>query len=187
MAVHVPLSKEAIAECKISHAKFSKYFATSKWYASRCAKSRYGFQGFIILSLEKPDSKGEHKLFSNFNEIAMAMEFDELDIHSTIRVVHERHVITTTAGRMVLRSILPSFVSPHLWNRVLKKKDISNLIDCVYKESGIGGTAVFLDNLKDLGFKYATKAGISIAAADIIIPDSKTKMITELKSVCVRF
>ena len=180
MAVHVPLSKEAIAECKILMLSSANILlpASGKPVA---VPSQDMVLGLYYLSLEKPDSKGEHKLFSNFNEIAMAMEFDELDIHSTIRVVHERHVITTTAGRMVLRSILPSFVSPHLWNRVLKKKDISNLIDCVYKESGIGGTAVFLDNLKDLGFKYATKAGISIAAADIIIPDSKTKMITESK------
>ena len=182
MAVHVPLSKEAIAECKILLLSSANILlpASGKPVA---VPSQDMVLGLYYLSLEKTDSKGEHKFFSNLDEITMAMEFDELDIHSCIRVTNGRSVIKTTAGRMVLRSIVPDFVSTHLWNRVLKKKDISNLIDCVYKESGIGGTALFLDNLKNLGFKYATKAGISIAASDIIIPNSKEKMVARSKEI----
>lgn len=78
---------------------------------------------------------------------------------------------------MILKSILPDFVPIHLWNKVLKKKDIAALIDYVYKEGGVGITASFLDNLKNLGFKYATKAGISISADDIIVPDNKNKVV----------
>ena len=180
MAVHVPLSKEAIAECKILMLSSMNILlpASGKPVA---VPSQDMVLGLYYLSLEKPDSKGEHKLFSNFNEIAMAIEFGELDINSSIRVVLNGHVITTTAGRMILKSILPDFVLPNLWNRILKKKDISNLIDCVYKEGGIGMSATFLDNLKNLGFQYATKAGVSISAADIIIPDSKDSMIAESK------
>ena len=59
----------------------------------------------------------------------------------------------------------------------MKKKDIGTLIDYVYKEGGIGISAGFLDSLKDLGFKYATKAGVSISAADIIVPENKQKVI----------
>ena len=180
MAVHVPLSKEAIAECKILMLSSMNILlpASGKPVA---VPSQDMVLGLYYLSLEKPDSKGEHKLFSNFNEIAMAIEFGELDINSSIRVVLNGHVITTTAGRMILKSILPDFVLPNLWNRILKKKDISNLIDCVYKEGGIGMSATFLDDLKNLGFQYATKAGVSISAADIIIPDSKDSMIAESK------
>lgn len=69
----------------------------------------------------------------------------------------------------------------HLWNKVLKKKDIAALIDYVYKEGGVGITASFLDNLKNLGFKYATKAGISISADDIIVPDNKNKVVEGAK------
>ncbi|RDU61245.1 DNA-directed RNA polymerase subunit beta/beta' [Helicobacter sp. MIT 14-3879] len=180
MAVHVPLSKEAIAECKILMLSSMNILLPASGKPV-VVPSQDMVLGLYYLSLEKPDSKGEHKLFSNFNEIAMALEFGGLDINSAIRVVIDRHVLTTTAGRMVIKSILPDFVLPHLWNRVLKKKDISNLIDCVYKEGGVGLTATFLDNLKDLGFKYATKAGISISAADIIIPESKQKMIEDSK------
>ncbi|RDU66804.1 DNA-directed RNA polymerase subunit beta/beta' [Helicobacter didelphidarum] len=180
MAVHVPLCKEAIAECKILMLSSMNILlpASGKPVA---VPSQDMVLGLYYLSLERQNSKGEHKLFSNFNEISMAMEFDELDINSTIRVVLDGHTLVTTAGRMVIKSILPDFVSQHLWNRVLKKKDISNLIDCVYKEGGVGLTATFLDDLKNLGFKYATKAGVSISAADIIIPESKQKMINESK------
>lgn len=180
MAVHIPLTKEAIAECKILMLSSMNILlpASGKPVA---VPSQDMVLGLYYLSLEKQGSKGEHKLFSNFNEIAMAMEFGTLDINASIRVVVDKHIIVTTAGRMVLKSILPDFVPTHLWNRVMKKKDISNLIDCVYKEGGVGVTASFLDNLKDLGFKYATKAGVSISAADIIIPESKHKMIENAK------
>ena len=182
MAVHIPLTKEAIAECKILMLSSMNILlpASGKPVA---VPSQDMVLGLYYLSLVKPDSKGEHKLFSNFNEIAIALEFGELDINSSIRVVIDRNVVTTTAGRMIIKSILPDFVSTHLWNRVLKKKDISNLIDCVYKEGGIGMSATFLDNLKNLGFEYATKAGISIAASDIIIPPTKDAMIAEAKRV----
>ncbi|MBS5831176.1 MAG: DNA-directed RNA polymerase subunit beta', partial [Campylobacter concisus] len=75
----------------------------------------------------------------------------------------------------------PDFVPENMWNKIMKKKDIANLVDYVYRNGGLEVTADFLDKLKNLGFRYATKAGISISIADIIVPDSKQKYIDEAK------
>jgi DNA-directed RNA polymerase subunit beta' len=74
---------------------------------------------------------------------------------------------------MIIKDILPDFVPLSYWNKVLKQKDIGVLFDYIYKHGGYKVTPRFLDNLKDLGFKYATDAGISISITDIIIPEAK--------------
>lgn len=181
MAVHIPLSQEAIAECKILMLSSMNILlpASGKPVA---VPSQDMVLGLYYLSLEKIGVKGEHKLFGNIDEIMIAIDANELDINAKIRTVVERRVLHTTAGRLILRSVLPEFVPANLWNKVLKKKDISTLIDCVYKECGIGFAATFLDNLKNLGFEYATKAGISISAADIIVPQDKEKLVNVAKN-----
>ncbi|PAF45722.1 DNA-directed RNA polymerase subunit beta [Helicobacter sp. 11S02629-2] len=180
MAVHVPLSQEAITECKVLMLSSMNILlpASGKPVA---VPSQDMVLGLYYMSLVRKNTKGEHKLFANFNEIQIALDSGDLDINSRIYVVEDGKKLETTAGRMVVKSILPDFVPTDLWNRILKKKDISNLIDCVYKEGGVGITANFLDNLKNLGFKYATKAGISISASDIIVPPSKAELIEKAK------
>ena len=180
MAVHVPLSQEAIAECKLLMLSSMNILLPASGKAV-AVPSQDMVLGLYYLSLEKKGVKGEHKIFGSIDEIVMAIEMGELDINARIKTVYERRVIDTTAGRMILSSILPDFVPLSLWNQTMKKKDIGALIDYVYKEGGLGITATFLDNLKNLGFKYATKAGISISAADIIIPQDKMGMIEEAK------
>ncbi|WP_390578307.1 hypothetical protein, partial [Helicobacter pylori] len=123
--------------------------------------------GLYYLSLEKSGVKGEHKLFSSVNEIITAIDTKELDIHAKIRVLDQGNIIATSAGRMIIKSILPDFIPTDLWNRPMKKKDIGVLVDYVHKVGGIGITATFLDNLKTLGFRYATKAGLFIPMEDI--------------------
>lgn len=115
------------------------------------------------------------------NEIITAIDTKELDIHAKIRVLDQGNIITTSAGRMIIKSILPDFIPTDLWNRPMKKKDIGVLVDYVHKVGGIGITATFLDNLKTLGFRYATKAGISISMEDIITPKDKQKMVEKAK------
>ena len=177
MAVHVPLSQEAITECKVLMLSSMNILLPASGKAV-AVPSQDMVLGLYYLSLEKKGVKGEHKIFSDIDQIMVAIDAGELDINAKIQTVIERQLVTTTTGRMILHSILPDFVPTNLWNRVLKKKDISVLIDHVYKEAGIGTTATFLDNLKNLGFVYATKAGISISAADIIIPDNKESIIS---------
>ena len=180
MAVHVPLSQEAITECKVLMLSSMNILLPASGKAV-AVPSQDMVLGLYYLSLEKKGVQGEHKLFGDIDQIMIAIDSGNLDINAKIRTVIDRYTITTTAGRMILHSILPISVPLNLWNKVLKKKDIGVLIDYVYKEAGVGVTATFLDNLKDLGFKYATKAGISISAADIVIPKEKETIINEAK------
>jgi DNA-directed RNA polymerase beta' subunit len=181
MAVHVPLSQEAISECKVLMMSSMNILLPASG-KSVAVPSQDMVLGLYYLSLEKQDVIGSNKLFANVDEVLVAIDNDALDIHAKVRTIIEGRMISTTAGRLILKSILPDFVSIDLWNRVLKKKDIGNLVDYVYKNAGIELTATFLDNLKDLGFGYATKAGVSISADDIGVPEAKEAHIAEAKA-----
>ena len=180
MAVHVPLSQEAIAECKILMLS-SMYILLPASGKAITVPSQDMVLGIYYLSLEKTDSKGANKIFASVDEVMIAEEAHCLEVHSKIKTMIGGKTLFTTAGRLIIRSILPDFVPENMWNRVMKKKDIANLVDYVYKNGGLEVTAGFLDKLKNLGFRYATKAGISISIADIIVPDSKQKYINEAK------
>lgn len=181
MAVHVPLSQEAIAECKVLMLSSMNILLPASGKAV-AVPSQDMVLGLYYLSLEKKGAKGEHKIFANTQDVMIAVDLGELDINAKIRVSYERRIVETTAGRMIISSILPDFVPLNLWNKVLKKQDIGVLVDYVYKHGGLGITATFLDDLKNLGFKYATKAGISISAHDIVTPDNKQSMIEEARA-----
>lgn len=180
MAVHVPLSQEAIAECKILMLSSMNILlpASGKPVA---VPSQDMVLGIYYLSLEKPGAKGTNKIFANVDEVMLAVEANALDIHAKIKTMIDRHIIFTTAGRLIIKSILPSFIPDHLWNKIMKKKDIAELVDYVYKNGGLEISAEFLDNLKNLGFESATKAGVSISVSDIIVPKSKASLVEEAK------
>jgi len=180
MAVHVPLSQEAIAECKILMLSSMNILLPASGKAIT-VPSQDMVLGIYYLSLEKTDSKGANKIFASVDEVMIAEEAHCLEVHSKIKTMIDGKTLFTTAGRLIIRSIMPDFVPENMWNRVMKKKDIANLVDYVYKNGGLEVTAGFLDKLKNLGFRYATKAGISISIADIIVPDSKQKYINEAK------
>ena len=180
MAVHVPLSQEAIAEAKILMMSSMNILLPASGRAI-AVPSQDMVLGVYYLSLEKDGVLGEHKLLSDINEAMMALEMKKVDLHAKIRTLIDGRVISTTVGRMIVHSILPSFVPASLWNKVLKKKDIGTLVDYVYKHGGYKVTPQFLDNLKNLGFKYATEAGISISMDDIRVPETKTGHIAKSK------
>jgi DNA-directed RNA polymerase subunit beta' len=138
--------------------------------------------GIYYITLEKNGVKGSNKLFSNVDEVKIALDHGSLDIHAKIRTRVDGRIITTTAGRLLVKEIIPDFVPVDLWNKILKKKAINELVDYVQKEGGIGITAGFLDNLKDLGFKYATEAGVSISIDDVKIPEAKYPKIADSKA-----
>lgn len=180
MAVHVPLSQEAIAECKVLMLSSMNILLPASG-KSVTVPSQDMVLGIYYLSLEKAGAKGSHKICTGIDEVMMALESKCLDIHASIQTMVDGRKITTTAGRLIVKSILPDFVPENSWNKVLKKKDIAALVDYVYKQGGLEITASFLDRLKNLGFEYATKAGISISIADIIVPNDKQKAIDEAK------
>ena len=181
MAVHVPLSQEAIAEAKILMMSSMNILLPASGRAI-AVPSQDMILGLYYLTLEKEGVKGEHKLITSVDEAIMAIETDQADLHAKVRTVINGQLVHTTIGRLIIHNILPDFVPEHLWNKVLKKKDIGTLVDYIYKEGGYKVTPKFLDNLKDLGFEYATKAGISISVDDIRVPDSKRGYITEAKN-----
>ncbi|QOG12719.1 DNA-directed RNA polymerase subunit beta' [Arcobacter sp. FWKO B] len=180
MAVHVPLSQEAIAEAKILMMSSMNILLPASGRAI-AVPSQDMVLGVYYLSLEKEGVKGEHKLLASFNEAKLALDLDTVDIHAKIRTMIDGRIITTTIGRLIIKNILPDFVPVELWNKVLKKKDIGTLVDYIYKYGGYDVTPRFLDNLKNLGFKYATYAGISISIDDIIVPESKVEHIAKAK------
>lgn len=181
MAVHVPLSQEAIAECKILMLSSMNILLPASGKAVT-TPSQDMVLGIYYISLEKDGARGQNKLFATIDEVLIALDLGIVDVHAKIRVLIDNHIVTTTAGRTLVKSIVPDYVPNNLWNRVLKKSKIGEMIDYIYKHGGVHDTAEFLDNLKNLGFKYSTSSGISISASDIIIPAEKSKMISVAKN-----
>ncbi len=180
MAVHVPLSDEAIAEAKVLMLSSMNILLPASGKAI-AVPSQDMILGLYYLTLEKSEVVGEHKLFANIDEIMIAYEQGTLDLNARIRTLIDGMIVTTTVGRLILKSIIPDYVPEKYWNKIMKKKDIANLVDYIYKHSGISLTAEFLDNLKDMGFKYATKTSVSISMDDIRTPPAKERIVQEAK------
>ncbi|AXH15831.1 DNA-directed RNA polymerase subunit beta' [Malaciobacter mytili LMG 24559] len=180
MAVHVPLSQEAVAEAKILMMSSMNILLPASGRAI-AVPSQDMILGIYYLSLEKDGVKGEHKLITDVNEAKAALEMGKVDLHAKIRTKVDNKVIHTTIGRLIIKEILPSFVPDTLWNKRLKKKDIGTLVDYIYKHGGYSVTPRFLDNLKNLGFRYATEAGISVSIDDIRVPEAKTEHVAKSK------
>jgi len=181
MAVHVPLSVEAIAEAKVLMLSSMNVLLPASGKAI-ATPSQDMVLGIYYISLEKNGVLGSNKLFANVDEINIALEKNALDIHAKIRTRIDGRMIQTTAGRLLIKEILPDFVPVDLWNRPMKKKYINEMVDYINKHGGLAVISSFLDRLKNLGFKHATEAGVSISIADIIIPDEKEGKIVESKN-----
>jgi DNA-directed RNA polymerase subunit beta' len=178
MAVHIPLSSEAIAEAKVLMLASMNILLPASGKAI-ATPSQDMVLGIYYMTLEKNGVKGSNKLFANVDEIRIAIENKALDIHAKVRTKIDGRIIHTTAGRLLLKAVVPDFVPTDLWNKIMKKKAINELVDYVQKYGGIGITSKFLDHLKDLGFKHATESGISISIADIIVPKEKKAKIAD--------
>ncbi len=184
MAVHVPISQEAIAECKVLMLSSMNILLPASGKAIT-VPTQDMVLGLYYMSREKMNAKGSNKIFSNVDEVLIAMDSGALEAQAKIKTAINGKVVFTTAGRLIIKSILPDFVPEEFWNIVLKKKNIGNLVDYVYKEGGYKETATFLDNIKNLGFEYATKAGISVSIDDIRVPDTKAGKIAAAKKKVV--
>jgi len=117
--------------------------------------------------------------FSSPAEVRIAYDQGEVKIHDEITVVIAGEKIDTTVGRIILSEIIPEGIPFEVINRVMNKKELANLIDHCYRICGNKQTVIISDRLKDLGYKYATQAGISISISDMIIPKRKNALITE--------
>lgn len=179
MAVHVPLSLPARAEAELLMA--SPYNILSPAHGkSLVAPTQDMVIGIYYLTLEDPKAKGSGKIFANYEEALMAYETGELDVHAPIKVRYRGVLRDTTLGRLIFNKVLPED-----WDYVNEpqdKKSLGNLIEACFKKKGYTATINLLDAIKGLGFKWATRAGLTISVKDVEIPEDKDKLIKEAMS-----
>jgi DNA-directed RNA polymerase subunit beta' len=129
------------------------------------------------------------KAYGSFDEVAMALDQGVVHLHEPVQIRsswrEEPLRIVTTAGRAKLMELLPQMdgMHPELMNKVFTKKEITNLIDTVYRNCLQRLTVVFCDRLMDLGFRWACRAGISIGKDDLIIPEEKRQLVGDAREV----
>ncbi len=188
MAVHVPLSLEAQLEARVLMMSTNNILSPSSGKPI-IVPSQDIVLGIYYLSIMRDNQKGEGKKFIDTNEILKAIEAKDITLHTKIYVRIKKFdssysKVETTAGRMLLADSLPKNekIDFSLINKVLTKKEVSNLIDTVYRFCGQKETVLFADSIMQIGFKYAAKAGISFGKDDLIIPEEKQKLLDETQS-----
>jgi len=178
MAVHVPLSYEAQLEARTL--MLAPYNILSPANGKPLATPTQDMVlGIYYLSREMRNAKGSGKIFSSPEEVMIALDHKQVDLHAEVKVRIKGKLYDTIPGRIILYGIVPEGMEFDVVNRIFTKKDIVNLVDTVYKRLGNFHTVQFLDNLKNLGFRYAATAGFSICIDDLIIPDEKPELIAQ--------
>jgi DNA-directed RNA polymerase subunit beta' len=187
MAVHVPLSLEAQLEARVLMMSTNNILSPANGKPI-IVPSQDIVLGLYWMSMEREGAPGEGMSFANLTEVQYALGQKVVDLHAKIMaryktVDEDGKPITvrveTTPGRLILSDILPRHprVPFELINRVLTKKEISNVIDIVYRHCGQKETVIFADRLMNMGFGQACTAGISFGKDDLIIPEAKVKLI----------
>ena len=178
MAVHVPLSKAAVKEAR-EHMLSVHNMLLPSCSEPVTAPSLDIVLGCYYLTLIKPGAKGGGKVFGNFEEAKIAYELGIIDFSAEIEVRDRDNGgrIKTTAGRILFNEALPPEL--HFYNETADKAALKSLVSDCIRLLGNEATATVLDNLKQLGFDFATKSGISIAMNDIEEPPGKTKLLKE--------
>src|SRR6266704_2866660 len=174
MAVHVPLSMEAQMEAQVLMLSSNNILSPSNGAPVAIPTQDMVF-GIYYLSKERAGAKGEGRLFSDPEEVRIAYDNEDVDLQARIRLRWNGGVIETTVGRTLLNDVVPP--SLRFINKELKKKEIGTLIADCYNRLGNEATVAFLDELKDIGFRYATLSGLSIGIEDMHIPSAKGQLI----------
>ncbi len=170
MAVHIPLSYEAQVETKLLMLSSHNILSPSSGVPI-AVPSQDIVLGCYYLTKRKPDSLGEGMLFSSPEEVIAAYNNGKVALHAGIKVRVNGEIIETTTGRVIFNQIVPDELG--FINELLDKRTISKIIGVCYRKMGNKVTADFLDELKTLGFTYATRSGASIGLYDIVIAPEK--------------
>ncbi|HRI76539.1 MAG: DNA-directed RNA polymerase subunit beta' [Alphaproteobacteria bacterium] len=189
MAVHVPLSIESQLEARVLMMSTNNILRPADGKPI-IVPSQDIVLGLYYLSLAADGMPGEGTVFKDLSEIEMALFSKSVHLHSKVKARFNTvdkdnnpitRVVDTTPGRMIMAQVLPKHpdVPFEVINRILTKKDVSNLIDVVYRHCGQKETVIFCDRMMALGFTHACRAGISFGKDDMIIPDAKHKLIGE--------
>jgi DNA-directed RNA polymerase subunit beta' len=198
MAVHIPLSPEAQVEASILMLSSRNILSPANG-GPLAVPTQDMVLGIYYLTKSKPGAKGEGRAFGTIEEVLMALEtgevelltpirlrftgevlemttaYDDQDVTHTEPVTLNKQFLQTTVGRVIFNDHLPSDM-PYI-NGLLKKKGTQQLVQYCYLRFGLERTVKMLDQLKELGFLYATKAGISIGISDMLIPGDKAKLV----------
>ena len=183
MAVHLPLSIESQVEARVLMMSTNNILSPAHGKPI-IVPSQDMVLGIYYMTRDKPFMKGEGKIFASPEEVRMAFDSGEIDLHARIKVRlknlatdEKPQLVETTTGRILLREIQPETVPYSAINKVMTKKELSNLVDVCYRLAGNKETVILADKLKEIGFRYSTIAGISICINDMVIPESKPEII----------
>ncbi|MCO5121991.1 MAG: DNA-directed RNA polymerase subunit beta', partial [Burkholderiaceae bacterium] len=201
MAVHVPLSLEAQLEARTLMLASNNVLFPSNGEPS-IVPSQDIVLGLYYATREKVNAPGEDMMFADIKEVQRAYDNGQVELGTriTVRLVEyerDRELdgefvarplrVTTTVGRALISEILPKGLPFELMNKALKKKEISRLINASYRRCGLRDTVIFADQLMQYGFRLATRAGISIAIDDMLVPPQKEPILaaaeTEVKEI----
>jgi len=179
MAVHVPLSVEAQVEARVLMMSTNNILSPMNGRPI-IVPSQDIVLGLYYMTRERPFALGEGRIFSDPEEVWLAYTAGEVHLQASIQVRIKGKRYTTTVGRVMLYTHMPEDVLPFdNYNKVMKKKEISQLIDDCFRYSGNKATVILCDRLKDTGYLFSTRAGISIGINDMAIPDSKVTFLSD--------
>jgi DNA-directed RNA polymerase subunit beta' len=194
MAVHVPLSEKAVREARTLMLS-SKNLLKPADGEPIISPGKDMVLGVYYMTMEdNRNHKGDGRAFADIDEVDLAYQLEQVELHTDVNVKlftwysddhvrlekPETRMIKTTVGRVLFNRILPPEVQ--FDNRVLEKTSIKNLIADVYDICGESVTTEVADNIKDIGFQYAMKSGITIAVADISVPEEKAAILAASQS-----
>jgi DNA-directed RNA polymerase subunit beta' len=188
MAVHVPLSIEAQLEARALMMASNNILSPANGDPI-IVPSQDVVLGLYYMTRSKVYGKGEGMVFANIDEARRAYENGHAELQARVKVRVPMHdadgetatvtrLVDTTVGRALLSNLLPKGLSFDLVNRDMTKKAISNVINACYRNLGLKKTVVFADQLMYTGFRFATKAGISIGVNDMVVPDEKEAILS---------
>ncbi len=176
MAVHVPLSIEAQIEARVLVMSTNNILKPADGKPI-IMPSQDIVLGIYYLTRMRPGAKGEGRAFKDRAEVAMAYELQEVDVQAKVICRFNNRRVETTVGRVLLSEIVPRDIPFDLYNKTLAKKDLAELLDNCYRLMGPKRTVLMADALRSIGYKFGTKAAVSIAMKDMEIPAAKTKFI----------
>ena len=185
MAVHVPLSVEAQIEARVLMMSANNVLSPANG-RPLSIPSQDMVLGCYWLTNDRDGAKGEGKVFSSTEEVRIAYDAQEVEEQARVKVRIEDDLVDTTVGRVILSEILPKKLSFAHVNQLMTKKELTKLVDRVYRQAGLHEVVVMLDRLKDLGFSYATNAGVSICIDNMHIPSRKVDLIERAQGDVLR-
>jgi DNA-directed RNA polymerase subunit beta' len=197
MAVHVPLSLEAQLEARVLMMSTNNILHPANG-SPIIVPSQDIVLGLYYLSLARDNEPGQGKTFGNMSSIEHALNAKVITLHTKIKYrfdgVDEKNQPArtwhdTTPGRVMLGQVLPRSpkISFEAINKLMTKREISNMIDMVYRHCGQKETVIFCDRIMALGFHHAFKAGISFGKDDMVVPSSKWKMVEDTRTLAKEY